>query len=133
MSNSKDRYLPVGPSLNLAGEAQVITKVSQIIQRSDGSEAKIVAQACDGVGLKRSIDVYVLWRESPQREWKLTSQSPHPAWRTMPVIDYIHHGRSEMLKTVSIGEILRLTNAIGKPMSYIGQEFAGSAFPSLEI
>jgi hypothetical protein len=95
---------------------ELSTKVSQIIQRKDGSEVRIVAEACYGFGLTRSIGVYVLRRESPEHAWKLCSDRPHPDWRKMSVDDYIKHGRSEMLQAISHGEILKLTSAIGKPM-----------------
>jgi len=97
---------------------ETITKVTQIIQRDDGSEAKIVAQACFGLGLARSVDVCVHTRESPEHDWKLCNDRPHPSWLKMSVDDYIKHGRSEMLQAVSPGEILSATNAIGKPMNY---------------
>lgn len=86
--------------------------VEQIIQRKDGSEVKIVAQEAFGSGLARSIGVHVLRRESAIHPWKLTSDKPHPDWRTMSVSDYIKHGRSEMLQAVSIGEILKVTSAL---------------------
>lgn len=97
----------------------LITKVSQIIQRKDGSEVRIIAQAFFGLGLSRSTDVCVHRRESHEHCWKLCSDKPHPDWRTMSVDDYIKHGRSEVLQAVSPGEILKLTNAIGKPMSFL--------------
>ena len=93
----------------------LITKVTQVIQREDGSEVRIIAQACFGLGLTRSIDVYVHHRESPDHDWKLCSDRPHPDWREMSVDDYIKHGRSEMLQMVSPGEILKATSEIGKP------------------
>jgi hypothetical protein len=37
----------------------------------------------------------------------------------MAVDDYIMHGRSEILQSVSPGEILKLTSMIGKPMIYL--------------
>ncbi|WP_347990242.1 hypothetical protein [Methylomonas sp. AM2-LC] len=88
------------------------TKLSQIIQREDGSEVKIVAQLCFGLGLARSIDVYVHRRNSHQDNWILCSDRPHPNWRSMSVNDYINHGRSQMLQAVSAGEILKVTSAL---------------------
>lgn len=89
-----------------------MAKYEQVLKRDDGSEAKIVAQACFGLGLTCSIDVYVHRRDNPDQPWRLTSDSPHPDWRQMSVDDYIKHGRSEMLQTVSIGEILKATQAV---------------------
>lgn len=87
-------------------------KVSQTIQRKDGSEVRIVATAFFGLGLNRSIDVYVHRRESPDHEWQLTSDRPHPDWRKMSVSEYIKRGRSEMLQAASPCEILKVTNAL---------------------
>lgn len=89
-----------------------MARVEQVIQRKDGSEVRIVAQACFGSGLVCSIDVYVHRRASPAHAWKLTSDRPHPDWRKMSVDDYVKHGRSEMLRTSSIGEILKVTTAL---------------------
>jgi hypothetical protein len=96
---------------------KLVTKFSKIIQRKDGSEVKIVAEAFFGSGLTRSIGVYVLRRENPKHDWALCSDRPHPDWKTMSRDDYIHHGRSEMLQRVSHGEILKAASAIGKPLS----------------
>lgn len=96
---------------------ELITKVTQIIPRKDGSEVRIVAEAFFGLGLTRSIGVYVHRRGSPEQPWQLCSDRPHPDWLTMSVDEYIKHGRSEMLRTVSHGEILRATSAIGKPLA----------------
>lgn len=103
-------------------EDEPITKISQTLQRADGSEARIVAQACFGAGLQRSIDVYVHRRESPDHEWVLCSDRPHKDWRDMSVDEYIKHGRSEVLQTVSPGEIMKVASAIGKPKSQFDQE-----------
>lgn len=81
--------------------------IQKILQREDGSEAKIVVTECFGVGLVRSVDVYVLRRSSPDQAWSLCSDQPHPDWRTMSVDEYIRHGRSEMLQTVKTDEILK--------------------------
>lgn len=89
-----------------------ITKITQIVQRADGSEIRIVAQALFGFGLKLSIDVYVHRRESSEHSWKLCSNRPHADWRKMSVDNYIKYGRSEMLQVVSPGEILRAISAI---------------------
>lgn len=89
-----------------------MSKVEQVIQRVDGSEVKIVAYACTGTGLTVSIGVHVHRREAPSHAWKLMGDRPHPDWRKMPVDDYIKNGRPEMLRVASIGEILRVTNAL---------------------
>lgn len=98
---------------------KLITKITQIIQREDGSEVRIVAQACTGLGLTQSTDVYVHRRESPEHDWKLCSNRPHPDWLKMSVDEYINRGRSEMLQAVSSGEILKATSAIGRPISSV--------------
>lgn len=89
-----------------------ITKIAQILNRPDGSQARIVAQVFFGRGLHRSVGVYVHRRENPDSEWKLCSDQPHPDWREMSVEDYKVRGRSEMLRTVTTGEILKLTYAL---------------------
>lgn len=89
-----------------------VTKVTQTLQRSDGSEVRIVAEVFFGLGLTPSVDVFVLRRETPNHAWTLTNNRPHPDWRNMSVDDYIKRGRSEMLRTVSHGEILKVTSAL---------------------
>lgn len=87
-------------------------KITQIIQRANGSEVRIVAQNFYGSGLTRSVGVYVHRRERANDPWMLTNDQPHPDWREMSVDEYIKRGRSEMLRTVSIGEILKVTSAL---------------------
>lgn len=87
-------------------------KIEKLIEKEDGSQAKIVATACFAINGSYSIDVYVLRRESPEHEWSLTSDRPHPNWRSMPREEYIRYGRSEMLRTVSIGQILKVTQTL---------------------
>lgn len=87
-------------------------KITQIIQRANGSEVRIVAENFYGSGLTRSVGVYVHRRESDNAPWMLTNDRPHPDWREMSVDEYIKRGRSEMLRTVSIGEILKVTSAL---------------------
>lgn len=94
-----------------------ITKITQLLQRSDGTEVRIVAQAFFGIGLHRSIGVMVHTRENIDHEWTLCSDSPHPDWRSMSVDDYNLRGRSPMLQTVSPGELLRAMSLIGTPMT----------------
>lgn len=98
---------------------QLITKITQTLKRADGSEVRIVVEQAFGIGLTPSLGMYVLRRPTTAHNWQLCSSSPHEEWRTMSVDEYQIHGRSEMLRYVSIGEILRLRAAIGKPMSYV--------------
>lgn len=100
----------------------LITKVTQDIIRDNGSEVRIVAQLCFGAGLRQSTGVYVLRRESSSHNWQLCNDRPHPEWKTMSVDEYQRRGRSEMLQTVTPGEVLRLTSALGKPMDYFEQQ-----------
>ena len=97
--------------------SEPITKITRTFQRPDGSEARIVATQFFGAGLKPSVGVYVLRRPNSDAQWHLCSQTPHPQWRAMPVDEYIQHGRSEMLQTVTPGEILQVLSKIGQPMS----------------
>lgn len=90
-----------------------MAQATRTIKRQDGSEVRIVAEEFFGAGLTRSIGVYVLRRETPEGDWKLCSDRPHPDWRTMSVDEYVKHGRSEMLQAASIGEILKLASSLG--------------------
>jgi len=89
-----------------------ITKITQILDRPDGSQARIVAQVFFGAGLHRSVGVYVHRRDNPDSPWQLCSDQPHPDWKQMSVEDYKTRGRSEMLRTVTTGEILKLSHAL---------------------
>jgi hypothetical protein len=89
-----------------------MAKVEQVLQRVDGSEVKIVADACTGIGLTSSIWVHVHRREAPGHAWELMGDRPHPDWRKMSVDEYIKHGRPEMLQVAAMGEILKVTNAL---------------------
>lgn len=89
-----------------------VTKLTQILNRSDGSQARIVAQVFFGAGLHRSVGVYVHRRANPNDLWTLCSDQPHPDWKKMPLADYEKYGRSEMLRTVTPGEILKLTSVL---------------------
>lgn len=93
-----------------------MSKIEQIIQRKDGSEVKVVAQACFGRGMACSFNVYVLRREPPSQAWHLASDRPHPDWKSMSVDDYVAYGRSEMLRLVSTAEILKTVNALRTTM-----------------
>jgi hypothetical protein len=98
---------------------ETATKITQILKRDDGGEVKIVAEAMYGAGLARSIGVYVHRRESSDHDWILCSDRPHQDWRKMTVEEYTKNGRSEMLKAVSPGEILKVTNLIGRSIDAI--------------
>ena len=89
-----------------------ITKLTQVLNRPDGSQARIVAQVFFGAGLHRSVGVYVHRRDNPDVPWILCSDRPHPDWKQMPLDEYKKRGRSEMLRTVTQGEILKLTSAL---------------------
>ena len=89
-----------------------MARVEQLIDRQDGSQVKIVAQEFGGQGLHYSVGVHVLRRENPQADWKLCSDAPHPKWREMSVDEYVKNGRSEKLKTVSHGEILKVSKLL---------------------
>ena len=82
--------------------------VSQLIERDNGSQVKIVAEEFFGAGLHRSVGFFVLYRESGAHDWKLASDQPHPDWRFMSVDDYVRFGRPEHLRVASIGEILKV-------------------------
>ncbi|ABM97083.1 hypothetical protein [Methylibium petroleiphilum] len=96
---------------------ELVTKVTRVITRNDGSEVKLVAQAYFGVGLHRSVGVDVFRRSTPHDGWHLCSDRPAPDWRTMSVDEYCKRGRSEKLQAARPGEILAVASLIGKPMA----------------
>ena len=89
--------------------------VENLIRRADGSEAKIVAREYFGAGLTRSVGVDVFRRANATGQWTLCNDRPHPDWRSMSVDEYVRHGRSEMLQTVSLGEMLKTVTALNNP------------------
>lgn len=96
----------------------VITKVTQTLRREDGSEVRIVVtDGSSPASTTLYTDVFVLRRQTPQDNWSLCNNRPHPDWKGMPREQYLDHGRSEMLQTVTPGEILKLSSLIGKPVS----------------
>ncbi len=97
-----------------------ISKITHIIQRNNGSEIKIVAQACFGSGLHMSIDSYFLHRQNSNSKWRLLSKDKHPNADKMSRAEYLEKGRPEFLQYLSHGEILKVTSLIGQPM---GSEF----------
>ncbi len=96
---------------------ELITKVTQVLQREDGSEVRMVATAMFGRGLKRSIDLYVHRRDSAESKWILCNDKPHPDSKSMSVDEYVKFGRPEVFQLTSFGERVRLTSLIGQPMS----------------
>lgn len=104
------------PEANLYGAA-VATKITRILPRTGGGEAKIVAERMFGLGLHASVEVTVYRRASPDQPWHLCSKAPAPNWRTMSVEEYKARGRSEVLQTVTHGEIFAVTNLLGRPMA----------------
>lgn len=93
-----------------------ISKITHIIQRNNGSEIKIVAQACFGSGLHMSIDSYFLHRQNSNSQWRLLSKDKHPNADKMSRAEYLENGRPEFLQYLSHGEILKVTSLIGQPM-----------------
>ena len=94
------------------------TKITQLLARADGSEVKIVAQTMFGAGLHESVDVCVFRRGSPDDNWSLCNDRPAEGWREMPLDRYVKEGGSEVLRTVTHGEILRAVALLGKPMAF---------------
>lgn len=85
-----------------------MAKITRIIERTDGSQAKTVAEEFYGLGLHRSIDLYV----NEEDDWKLCDNQPKTGWREMSVQDYIQHGRSDMLRFVKPIQILRVLSEL---------------------
>lgn len=96
---------------------QLATKITQIIPRPDGSEVRIIAEDFSGWRMKRQIHTYVHKRKNINSPWVLCSDSPHPDWKTMSLNDYNKFGRSEKLQAVSHGELFKVSNMIGQPIS----------------
>jgi len=105
--------------------SDIVTKLTRIIPRKDGSEVRIVVDstACPST-LNRHSFTYVHKRQTPEHNWELCSDSPHPDWKKMSRADYVSFGRSEKLQSVSHGEILGLSQWIGKPMAEFEQAHA---------
>lgn len=95
---------------------ELITKAQKTLVRHDGSEVRITAEQCSGAGLTLSLMTMVHHRKDSNSPWNLCSDRPEPGWKSMPVDEYIREGRAEMLKVVSIGEILSVTSLIGLPL-----------------
>lgn len=107
----------------------VITKITHELTRGDGSQVRIVVQQFFGLDMTQPpyIDIYVLQRPDQVAPWRVLNDRPHPDWRSMSVDDYIKRGRSELLQTVSFGEIMRLTFLIGKPIAVLSSTSNESA------
>ena len=80
-----------------------ITKITRFIKRDNGVEVKIVAEGMYGSGLHMSTHVLVYKRQSPDESWRLCDDKPATGWKKMPRAEYIEKGRSEVLRTVSLG------------------------------
>ena len=91
-----------------------ITKATRIIERPDGTQVRLVAQAYFGEGLPRSVGVDVFKRSEDDSHWVICSDQPHPDWRTMSVEEYDKRGRCEKFQMASHGEIFKIANLIGK-------------------
>lgn len=89
-----------------------MAKITQIIERTDGSQTKIVAEEFYGLGLHRSIDVYVLHKSNGEDDWKLCDNQPKSGWRDMSVQDYVQYGRSDMLRLVKPIQILKVLSEL---------------------
>lgn len=87
-------------------------RVENLIQKPDGSEVKIVAQASFDQNQKFVADVFVMKRESAQHEWRVLSDQPHPDWRSMSVDEYTKRGRSEVLQAVTHGQIFKAAQTL---------------------
>lgn len=96
---------------------ELITKVTQILQRDDGSEAKIIVESSYGPNLELQPPHTEVYRRDDSRQpWRVCSTRPHPDYLAMPVDQYIKEGRSEMLQVVSTVELLKVSSMIGKPL-----------------
>lgn len=94
----------------------LITKVTQIINKPDGSQAKIVAQSMTGQGLVQSTSISVFKKQSEQEEWMLCNDQPASDFKPMSRQDYETHGRSEALSTVSTAQILKVSSLLGQSL-----------------
>lgn len=97
-------------------QQQLITKVTRVFDREDGSQARIIAEQFTGLGLNHSVNVMVHFRSSGTSIWKLCNDRPHSNWKEMSVEEYCRSGRSEMLQTVTPAEILKVSSMIGPPL-----------------
>ena len=103
----------------------LVTKVTRIIPRADGSEVRITVDSCRGRNMDLQVSpAYVHTRKAPEYQWHLCSDTPHPDWRTMSVDDYNKFGRCEKFQATSHGEILSLSQWIGKPIHEFQQAHA---------
>lgn len=90
-----------------------MSRVEQVLQRTDGSEVKIVAHTiCSFLEDTPSVETFVLWRESSKHDWQYASEQPHPNWRSMSVDEYIKHGRPKMLQVTTFGERVRVAQLL---------------------
>ncbi|EKF7416873.1 hypothetical protein EFK68_03665 [Pseudomonas aeruginosa] len=102
-----------------------VTKITLLIRRDDGSEAKIVARADYGIDfVHRHTSLDVFRRSSSEEQWHLCSDKPHPDWKSMSVDEYKARGRSEVFQTVTQGEILRATQWLGRDVKDLPAEIS---------
>lgn len=94
-----------------------ITKITRILKRDNGVEVKIVAESMFGSGLHKSTDLSVFKRHSPEESWHLCDNRPAPGWKEMPRAEYLEKGRSEVLRTVSHGELLGTSRWLGSSLA----------------
>ena len=101
----------------LVMNSKLITKISQAIQRDNGSQIKIAATEMYGSGLEKSIDFFVLQRNNKSENWRLLGNQPRLNYKNVSLDTYIKKGRAEYLDYVSHGEALKVISYIGKPLS----------------
>ena len=95
---------------------EMVTKVTQIFEREDGSQVRIVAQDYALPGYSKQIGYYVHKRKDVESKWELCGDRPHKDWKEVSVEDYEKYGRSEVFQVLSHGEILKVISMIGRPL-----------------
>ena len=81
-------------------------KLEKFLTAPTGQEVRMLAQAYVGRGLDIGIGLDVFVKDTPDSEWRLCRNSPHPDWRSMSVDDYITQGRPEWLRYISHGRAI---------------------------
>lgn len=81
-------------------------KLEKFLTAPTGQEVRMLAQAYVGRGLDISIGLDVFVKDTPDSEWRLCGNSPHPDWRSMSVEDYVARGRPEWLRYISHGRAI---------------------------
>lgn len=108
-----------------------ITKVTQIFQRADGSEARITA-SMDALLPDRTRHIRVDRRGGPDEPWKECSTLPHPDWLSMSVDEYKQHGRPEHLQTVTFAEMVKTSALLGRDLHQAVEEGLAAYAPGQE-